>query len=112
MDLSKIKKELINNNEFYNSDYNNYTYRNSINLLLNHLIDYDLINNYEIKNNEIIIHCFDKGWIHLYSNRTCLLCVKIEKIIIYNDYRTIRINDNLLLNLSELLFNFYEFYYG
>jgi len=109
--LNNIKKEL-KKYKLYNKSVE---YKRNINFLLNALIDKDLILNYEIKENKIIINnYFNDNWINLYVEKNYrsefLISVNIEKIVIFSNIGTIKINDNLYLNIENILFNYYEYY--
>lgn len=92
--------------------YDNYEYKNNVLFLLDCMCDYELIKNCEVYEDKIVINTYNSAWLHLYNNRVCLLCVKPKTIAIYKDVQTIKINDDLYLNLRELFFNYYECYHG
>lgn len=111
MDLKQVKKELKNNNRFYKENYN---YTHNIDFLLNCLMDYDLISEFEIKNNKIIIKPYlNSNWYNLYIEKNYksvfLISIIFKEIVIYSDCQTIKIND-FFLDMKEILFNFYEKY--
>lgn len=110
--IENIKSDL-KNYKFYD----NCNYKENINFLLECLDNYKLIKNVEFKDNEITINIYDNNnYFNLYvvdmdnyiSN--FFMSVIFNKIVIYKDIQTIKIND-FILNMDLFLFSsFYEYY--